>query len=98
MATRILSRVFGGAVRLRNSLYDAGALPAKRLKGPVVSIGNLAVGGSGKTPFVILLGELLKSARHRLRRAIARLSPPDAKESRWWIRAGCRAISATSPC
>jgi tetraacyldisaccharide 4'-kinase len=61
MATRILSRVFGGAVRLRNSLYDAGALPAKRLKGPVVSIGNLAVGGSGKTPFVILLGELLQS-------------------------------------
>ncbi len=61
MATRILSRVFGGAVRLRNSLYDAGALPAKHLKGPVVSIGNLAVGGSGKTPFVILLGELLKS-------------------------------------
>jgi tetraacyldisaccharide 4'-kinase len=53
--------MFGGAVRLRNSLYDSGALPAKRLKGPVVSVGNLSVGGSGKTPFVILLGELLKS-------------------------------------
>ena len=59
MATRILSGLFGGAVRLRNSLYDAGALPPKRLKGPVVSVGNLSVGGSGKTPFVILLGELL---------------------------------------
>jgi len=57
----ILSSVFGGAVRLRNSLYDNGALPARRLQGPVVSIGNLAVGGTGKTPFVILLGELLKS-------------------------------------
>src|SRR5271166_4427164 len=32
----------------------------KRLEGPVVSIGNLTVGGSGKTPFLILLGELLK--------------------------------------
>ncbi|MBZ5630079.1 MAG: tetraacyldisaccharide 4'-kinase [Acidobacteriia bacterium] len=61
MATRILSSVFGGAVRLRNSLYDAGALPARHLKGPVVSVGNLSVGGSGKTPFVILLGELLHS-------------------------------------
>ncbi|MGZ4826756.1 MAG: tetraacyldisaccharide 4'-kinase [Terriglobales bacterium] len=60
MAT-ILSGIFGGAVRLRNSLYDAGALPARRLAGPVVSVGNLSVGGSGKTPFVILLGELLKS-------------------------------------
>jgi tetraacyldisaccharide 4'-kinase len=31
------------------------------LAGPVVSIGNLSVGGSGKTPFVILLGQLLKA-------------------------------------
>ena len=30
-------------------------------KGPVVSVGNLSAGGSGKTPFVMLLGELLKA-------------------------------------
>src|SRR5437588_6801539 len=36
-------------------------LPTKRLEGPVVSVGNLSVGGAGKTPFVILLGELLKA-------------------------------------
>ena len=57
----ILSSVFAGAVRLRNSFYDSGVLPARHLKGPVVSVGNLSVGGSGKTPFVILLGDLLKS-------------------------------------
>jgi tetraacyldisaccharide 4'-kinase len=35
-------------------------LRPRRLRGPVISIGNISVGGSGKTPFVILLGELLK--------------------------------------
>jgi tetraacyldisaccharide 4'-kinase len=48
-------------VQVRNALYDRALVPARKLKGPVVSVGNLTVGGSGKTPFVILLGELLKS-------------------------------------
>jgi len=47
-------------VGARNLLYGRGVLPVRSLRGPVVSIGNLSVGGSGKTPFVILLGELLK--------------------------------------
>src|SRR5947199_5878843 len=33
---------------------------ANKLRGPVVSVGNLSIGGSGKTPFVLLLGDLLK--------------------------------------
>jgi len=48
-------------VRTRNSLYDHGVFRAQRLHGVVISVGNLSVGGSGKTPFVILLGELLKA-------------------------------------
>jgi tetraacyldisaccharide 4'-kinase len=55
------SHLFGAGVRARNALYDSGLLPSRRLSGPVVSIGNLSVGGSGKTPFVMLLGELLKA-------------------------------------
>jgi len=51
---------FGLGVRGRNALYERGVFRAKRLAGPVVSIGNISVGGSGKTPFVICLGELLK--------------------------------------
>ena len=56
-----LSSIFGIGVRARNALYDRDLLPTARLRGPVVSIGNLSVGGSGKTPFVLLLGELLQA-------------------------------------
>jgi tetraacyldisaccharide 4'-kinase len=56
-----LSTIYGGVVGARNALYDRGLLRARRLQGGVVSIGNLSAGGSGKTPFVLLLGELLKA-------------------------------------
>ena len=51
---------YGAVVLARNALYDRGVLKQHRLQGPVVSIGNLTVGGAGKTPFLIVLGELLK--------------------------------------
>jgi tetraacyldisaccharide 4'-kinase len=56
-----LSAIYGGVVAARNALYDRRWLPAHTLVGSVISVGNLSVGGSGKTPFVILLGELLKA-------------------------------------
>jgi tetraacyldisaccharide 4'-kinase len=55
-----LSMLFGAGVAFRNALYDRGVFQARKLSRPVVSIGNISVGGSGKTPFVITLGELLK--------------------------------------
>jgi len=55
-----LSMLFGAGVALRNSLYDRGTFQARRLGRPVISVGNISVGGSGKTPFVIALGQLLK--------------------------------------
>ena len=55
----VLSGLFGAVVSARNALYDRGTLAQRRLAGPVVSIGNISVGGSGKTPFVLLLGSLL---------------------------------------
>jgi tetraacyldisaccharide 4'-kinase len=57
----LLASIYGTAVRARNALYDRGAFTQRKLQKPVVSVGNLAVGGSGKTPFVLLLGELLKA-------------------------------------
>jgi len=55
-----LSAIFGAAVALRNALYDRGIFRVRKLARPVASIGNISVGGSGKTPFVIALGELLQ--------------------------------------
>lgn len=55
-----LSGIYAAASGLRNNLYDHGLLRLHRLARPVVSVGNLSAGGSGKTPFVIALGELLK--------------------------------------
>ncbi|MGA6981873.1 MAG: tetraacyldisaccharide 4'-kinase [Candidatus Sulfotelmatobacter sp.] len=54
------SNIYGAVIGARNGLYDRGWLSSRRLQGPVVSVGNISAGGAGKTPFVILLGELLR--------------------------------------
>jgi tetraacyldisaccharide 4'-kinase len=59
--TAPLSVIYGGVVGARNVFYDRRWLRSRSLRGPVFSVGNLSTGGSGKTPFVILLGELLKA-------------------------------------
>jgi tetraacyldisaccharide 4'-kinase len=58
--------LYTAATALRNTLFDRGMLSSRRLEQPVISVGNLSVGGSGKTPFVIALGELLKARNIRL--------------------------------
>ena len=55
-----LSAIFGAGIALRNTLYDRRWLKVRKLARPVVSVGNISVGGSGKTPFVIALGRVLK--------------------------------------
>lgn len=64
-----LSWLFSGIVRARRALYAAGLLRAHRSRVPVIIVGNLAVGGTGKTPFVIWLAQQL--AQQGLRVGIA---------------------------
>lgn len=62
---KLLSLPYRGAVALRNGLYDRGLFPQRRLPCPVVSVGNITVGGTGKTPMVILLAKLLREKGRR---------------------------------
>ena len=50
----------------RNWLYDRGLLPGSRLDAPVVSVGNLSVGGTGKTPMVLWLVRELQLRERRV--------------------------------
>jgi len=47
------------AVKLRNFLYNKGLLKIHRVNAPVISIGNITTGGTGKTPLVIWLANML---------------------------------------
>ena len=56
---------YGAATRLRGGLYRAGILRPKRLDGAVISVGNLTVGGTGKTPMALWIAERLASEGKR---------------------------------
>ena len=59
---RLLGSLFGSAAALRVAAYRRGFLRRARLAGPVVSVGNLSLGGSGKTPVVRRVAEILRDA------------------------------------
>lgn len=72
---------FGAASRLRGALYDAGVLAETKVACPVISVGNLSVGGTGKTPLTITLAQRLIAAGANvvvLSRGYGASSPPPA--------------------
>ncbi len=62
LPARLLSRAYAGAIRARVALYRRGLLRRRSVEVPVVVVGNLIAGGSGKTPFTVALAERLRAA------------------------------------
>jgi len=61
-----LSFIYGSLVAVRNFFYEANIISTKTLKCKIISIGNLTVGGSGKTPTVEYLSKLLQTKGHKV--------------------------------
>lgn len=60
-----LSWLYGAAVAARNSMYDTHMLRSVRSAVPVISVGNVTVGGTGKTPFTAFIVAELIAGGHR---------------------------------
>ena len=77
------SWLYAIGVRFRNWLFDIGILKSKAFDIPVISVGNITVGGSGKTPHVEYLIRLLKD-----KLKVATLSRGYKRKTRGYILAG----------
>ncbi|MGN1376610.1 MAG: tetraacyldisaccharide 4'-kinase [Prevotella sp.] len=78
-----LSWLYGLIVGLRNQLFELGILKSRSFDIPIISVGNITVGGSGKTPHVEYLINLLKDNMQ-----IAVLSRGYKRKSRGYVLAG----------
>ncbi len=86
----LLSCPFRGGVFLRNWAYDKGVIPVVKLSCPVVSIGNITAGGTGKTPFIQLLAQelgknkkvaiLTRGYRSQVENSIVKIEERDAQK------------------
>ena len=78
-----LSWAYGLVVKLRNTMFEIGLLKSRAFNVPVISVGNITVGGTGKTPHVEYLVNLLKDIFN-----VAVLSRGYKRKSKGFILAG----------
>ncbi len=57
------SLLYGLVIAIRNFLFDQGIIPSTGFKIPIISVGNLAAGGTGKTPHTEFILSILKDER-----------------------------------
>ena len=87
------SRPYAAIARARRAWHARHPQASRRLRRPVVSVGNVAVGGRGKTPVVASLARLLLEAGERpsiLSRGYARRRPEDGVTV---VSDGCRVLA-----
>ena len=61
-----LGAIYGRIAKIRNGLYLSDRLKRHRLPAPTISVGNLTVGGTGKTPIVAYLAEYLSHSGEKV--------------------------------
>lgn len=86
-----VSWIYGAVVTVRNKLFDWGFLRSKSFGVPVICIGNLSVGGTGKTPHTEYLIKLLRDNYH-----VAILSRGYKRHSRGYVLATPKVLHAAS--
>lgn len=77
-----LAWLYSAGVWMRNKLFDRGILPVEEFSIPVISVGNLTVGGTGKTPIIEYIIELLSPHKR-----IAVLSRGYRRKSKGYVEA-----------
>lgn len=80
---RVLAPVYGMAIGLRRTAYRRGWLARQTVGVPVVVVGNVTAGGTGKTPLTIALVERLREAGWKPGVASRGYGRSDAKTARW---------------
>lgn len=62
----LMSLFYGGTMKLRGNLYKRGIIKSKKLPCKVISIGNITVGGTGKTPMTIHVANMVKGLGYKV--------------------------------
>src|SRR5215216_6374191 len=97
LALAPLGMLYGAVTRARLRLYGSGWLKSERVGAPVVSVGNLTAGGTGKTPLVEWAARAL--AREGLRACVLTRGYGRADESRRVVASdGARVLAGVAEC
>ncbi|GAB3318172.1 tetraacyldisaccharide 4'-kinase [Luteimonas notoginsengisoli] len=94
---RLLSELYGGAIALRMRLFRLRLLRRIRIDRPVIVVGNLIAGGSGKTPLAIVLVERLRAAGWNPGIATRGYGRDEAGTPRWVDEATDPALGGDEP-
>src|SRR6476659_7534997 len=97
LGARLLAGVYGGVVAARSALYRSRVLRTHRVGAPVVVVGNVVAGGSGKTPLTIALVERLRAEGWTPGIASRGYGREDMRVPRWVERGGDPRLDGDEP-